>query len=142
MLSTSGLRTLVAPSGSRLDLTYANAGSSVIVTTLDLEVRPPNGSLSVQPRSWDTSRRAWDEASSTTRGLVAHRVGGLVPGACYAVAANGEPVGTFTAGGDQRIAFGYSGGYNGTVAFAITRAAQCSAAFAPTRVLLLPLVRR
>jgi parallel beta-helix repeat protein len=142
MMSASSLGTLVAPSGSRLDLTYANAGSSVVATTLDLVVRLPNGSLVVQPRIWDASTRAWDETSSTTRGLVAHMVGGLVIGGCYAVTANGEPVGTFTAGSDQRIAFGYSGGYNGTVGFAITRAAQCSAAFAPTRLVLLPLVRR
>jgi parallel beta-helix repeat protein len=142
MFSRTGLGTLIAPSGSRLDLSYAKAGPSVAVTTLDLVVRPPNGSLTVQPTAWDGSTQAWNETSSTTSGTVVHTVGGLVAGACYSVAANGKPLGIFTAGSSRHISFGYSGGYNGMVGYAVARSAQCDAAFAPTSTLLLPIVRR
>jgi poly(beta-D-mannuronate) C5 epimerase len=137
-LSNTGLSTTVTPSGSALDLTSANAGPSVSATTLDLVIRPRNGSIAAQPTAWDAATHSWSETSTTTTGSVAHSVGGLVSGACYDVTANGTSIGSFEADGSQHISFGYSG-YNGTIRFAVARSTQC-VALAPAHTVLLPLI--
>jgi parallel beta-helix repeat protein len=141
LLSRSGLGSTAQPNGSTLKLTFANTGGSVSVTTLALAVRPPNGSIAVQPTSWQTSARSWTEFSSTTSGAVAHTVGDLQPGACYDIQANNQALGRFKADGAGRMDFVYAGGYSSTITFALARSAACAAAAQEYRVLL-SLIRR
>jgi len=139
-ISGAGLATTITPSGAALKLTYANAGQRVSVTTLELLVRPKNGAITLKTGVWDTGSRAWSESSSSTTGAVAHQVGGLMAGTCYAVSADGKPIGGFRADSGARIAFDYTGGYGAPVGFRLAPAANCVAG-APTRALFLPLVR-
>jgi parallel beta-helix repeat protein len=138
-LSRPGLATTAAPSSSSLGLTYASAGASVDITTLDLAVRPQSGAVAVQPQAWQASTRSWSEGASGSVGAVSHRLGGLAPGACYSVVAGGASLGVFTADGAGRIAF--SRGLSGTAGFAVTRMSQCPA-LAPASIVLVPVATR
>jgi hypothetical protein len=141
LLSRSGLSATVGADGSRLKLTYANTSGSVSVTSLALAVRPPSGSIALQPTNWQTSTRSWTEFSSTASGVVPHTVGDLQSGACYDVRANNQALGRFKADSASRIDFAYAGGYSSTVAFVLARSSGCAAAATEHRVLL-TLVRR
>lgn len=141
VLSRSGLPTIAAPGGSSLRLTYAGAGAAVTATPLDLAVRPQSGSVAVQPSAWSAGSRAWSERPNGTVGAVAHRVGGLQAGACYAVTVDGKPIGALKADASGRLAFSYAP--RGASNFALARVSSCAApAPAPARFALVPLIRR
>jgi parallel beta-helix repeat protein len=139
MFSRSGLSTAAGVTSATVNLNYANTGGSVAVTTLDLAVRPPNGTIAVQPTSWQAGSKSWTEHSNDTSGAIMHTVGGLQGSGCYDVMANGAAIGRFRAAGTGRITFLYTGGYSGTVAFVVTKAPACASAV-PTYKALLPLV--
>jgi parallel beta-helix repeat protein len=124
-LNRAGLETTVTSAGASLQLTFANAGPSVVVTTLNLLLRPQNGAIVVNTAAWNPTTPAWSERSSSTTGTVPHQLGALTPGGCYAVAANSHTIGTYRADATGRIAFGYAGGYSAPVQF---RAAPVSCA--------------
>jgi len=140
MLSRAGLSTAVDQAGATLNLTFANAGPSVTVTTIDLTVKPQTGTLAVLPSAWGTGGWRWSERSDKSNGLVARSAGGLANEACYDVAANGASIGVFRADGSGRLAFS-SGGQSGTTDFVISTSSQCSAAV-PQPAVLLPLILR
>jgi parallel beta-helix repeat protein len=139
-LNRAGLDTTVTAAGASLQLTFANAGSSVIVTTLNLLMRPQNGALIVNTAAWSATTRAWSERSSSTTGTVTHQLGALTPGACYAVSANSQTIGNYRADSTGHIAFDYSGGYGTTIQFRAAPAPCVSGA--PTYSVFLPLNRR
>jgi parallel beta-helix repeat protein len=139
LLSSSGLSTTAGAGGSTVNLTFANTGGSVSATTLALAVRPPHGSIAVQPTNWQTSSRSWSELSNTVSDAVPHTVGGLQAGDCYEVRANNQALGRFKADSAGRIAFAYAG-YQGTIVFVLARSPGCAAA--PQQRILLPLIRR
>ena len=118
MLSKSGFSTSVGPSGSTLTLDYADAGPILMVTPLDLALKPQYGTVAVQPTAWSAGERSWIETRSAASGTVAHSVGGLTAGACYSVAANHRSIGAFKADSSGHIVFS-SSGQNGTVDYAI-----------------------
>jgi parallel beta-helix repeat protein len=135
--ATNGVQ---AGSVSTRTLTYASAGSSKAVTTLDLAVRPANGTVAVVPTTWSTSSpfaKAWTETSTTTTGRVPHAVGNLQAGQCYEVKVDGTPIGAYVAGGsgtNGKIFFDYAGGYAGGAArsFAVAASSVSPCAPAPT----------
>jgi parallel beta-helix repeat protein len=139
-LGRAGLETTVMPAGASLQLTPANAGPSLAVTTLDLTVRPQNGAVVVSTIAWAPPARAWSERSTTTTGTVAHQLGALAPGACYAISANNRTIGSYRSDSSGHIAFGYGGGYGAPVQF---RAGQVPCVGrAPAHNLFVPLVWR
>ena len=119
LLSGSGLGATVDSNGSALNLTFANAGPGVTVTTLDLAIKPQNGAITVLPSAWGAGARRWSESASTPSGPIAHRAGGLTARACYGVTANGASIGAFTADSSGHIALSL-GGQIGTVNVAIS----------------------
>jgi parallel beta-helix repeat protein len=140
MLSREGLSTAVDQAGATLDLTFANAGPSVTVTTLDMTVKPQTGALDVLPAAWGTDGRRWSERSDAPNGTVARSAGGLMAGACYDVTANGTSLGVFRSNSSGRVTFS-SAGQRGAINFAIGPARPCSAA-APQPGVWLPLIVR
>jgi len=140
-LSGAGLDTTITPLGAALNLTYANAGPNVSATTLDLLVRPKNGTIAVKIGAWEAGTRGWSESSSSTTGAVPHQVGALAAGACYAISANGSTIGSYRADSSGHIAFNYAGNYGAPIGFALAPAAKCAAG-APVGALFLPLIRR
>jgi parallel beta-helix repeat protein len=135
-----GLGATVAPSGASLALTADNAGASAAITTVDLRVRPAAGSIVVTPTAWGAGGRAWSERSSSAGGAVPHSVGGLAPGACYGVMANGAALAKLRADAAGQITFSYGGGYSTPVSFAASQATGC-AAQAPAPRIFMPLLR-
>jgi parallel beta-helix repeat protein len=140
MASSGGPRSVAAPGGTTLALTHANTGGSVSMTTLDLAVRPAQGSIAIQPATWRPDSKSWIESPSATVGTVTHIVGDLQAGTCYRLSANGAAIRRLTADTSGRISFAYSG-YSGPVRFAVEPASGCGAA-APAYQLFLPLLRR
>jgi parallel beta-helix repeat protein len=140
-LSRGGLSTSAASAQSTLSLTHTNTGGSVTATTLDLAVRPAQGSIAVEPTYWQPDARRWIEVAGGVGGAVSHAVGGLSSGACYEARAQGKAIGRFAADSGGRIGFSYAGDYGSPVAFDIARVETCAAA-APKHTIFLPLVRR
>jgi hypothetical protein len=122
-----------------LGLTHANTGGSVSATTLDLAVRPAQGTIAVQPIVWERASKSWNESSSATVGPVVHIVGDLQPGICYGASANGTVIRRLIANPSGRISFVHSGN-SPSISFAVAPTSGCSAA-APMYQLFLPLVR-
>lgn len=139
LLSRPGLSASVATDGSALNLSNANAGPAVTVTTIDLTVRPQTGAISVLPSAWSAGAHSWSETSTSATSSVDRTAGGLAAGACYTVSANGAALGNFKADPSGRIAFS-AGSQVGTVQFAI-RESQCPVA-APAPTIRLPLIQR
>ncbi|MEP7190583.1 MAG: right-handed parallel beta-helix repeat-containing protein, partial [Roseiflexaceae bacterium] len=139
LLSRPGLSASVAADGSALNLTNANAGSAVTVTTLDLTVRPQTGAISVLPSAWSAGAHSWSETSTSATSSVDRTAGGLAAGACYTASANGATLGNFKADPSGQLAFNTSG-QTGTVMFAIQES-QCPVA-APAPTIRLPLILR
>ncbi|HEX5690976.1 MAG TPA: right-handed parallel beta-helix repeat-containing protein [Roseiflexaceae bacterium] len=140
LLAPNGLSTIATTSQSSLNLTFANTGGSITVTTLDLTVRPASGSLWVLPATWQANSKSWNESGSAG-GAVAHSVGGLQSGSCYTVTANDKTLTQVQATSAGRIAFDYAGGYANPVTFGVGKASACSAP-APSYRIVLPLIRR
>lgn len=115
----------VGPSGSSLRLTAASFGARVTVTPIDLLLRPSGGAVVARPTAWAGATRAWSERARAAGVDVAHQVGGLKPGACYGVTANGASFARRAADASGRISFGYRVG-TVPVAFSIARLAQCA----------------
>jgi len=135
--ATVTLHVTSSPPGAAVYLDNQKRGT----TPLDLAVRPQSGSVAVQPSAWSAGSRAWSERPSGAVGAVAHRVGGLQAGACYAVTADGKPIGALKADASGRLAFSYAP--RGASNFALARVSSCAApAPAPARVALVPLIRR
>jgi parallel beta-helix repeat protein len=139
--SRSGLSTTVGSDASSVNLTFANTGGSVAVTTLDLAVRPTNGAVVVESAIWGADNRSWSERSSSIANLVTHTVGGLKAGVCYSARANNTGIGRWMASSAGRISFSYSGGYGGPVMFVVARANGCASP-APPRQIFLPIIKR
>jgi parallel beta-helix repeat protein len=140
-LSRAGLGASVTAAGSTLNLTNANAGPGLTVTTIDLTVKPQTGAITVLPSAWSAGAHSWSETSTNVAGVVNRTAGGLMAGACYTVVANSASLGIFKADTSGYIAFNLSG-KRGTVNFAIY-SSQCSAAApAPLPTVRLPLIQR
>ena len=78
-----------------------------------------------RPTAWAGEARAWSERARAAGVQVSHQAGGLQPGACYGVAANGATFARRAADASGRISFGYGVGTT-PVAFSIVRLAQCA----------------
>jgi parallel beta-helix repeat protein len=140
MLSSGNLHSMADSGSTTLELTHANTGGSISVTTLDLAVRPAHGAIAVQPATWGRESKSWIESSNATTGTVVHIVGDLQSGTCYSASANGAVIWRLVANTSGRISFAYSGS-SGPIKFMVVPASGCGAA-APAYQLFLPLARR
>ena len=138
-LSRAGLNSSVTAARAVLGLNATIAGAQVDLSTLPLRVRPQSGTVVVNTDGWVNGARAWSERSSDASGAVAHWLGGLAASSCYAVVANGRPLGNFRADSAGEIAFSYGGGYSAPVQFR-SNPTPCAGG-APEANLFLPLAQ-